>query len=166
MGNVKKLLDQAMEKSGVTTRYGLAKALELPTQRISDYYAGKRKPDEFACMKIAEKIEQPLADVLYAVALDSENDETRLEAWKRYMKLIGGRAALFMIAACAGPMAVNLVLTQPAQAHTLQGFQSGETHGIQIMRFLRTLIAAARNMTNSAFLRFYWWYSIESGKVA
>lgn len=93
MENITKLLDQTKQVFGVDTDYALAKALDLPTQRISDYYKGTRAPDEFACLKIAQALGKPLDTVIATVKASSEKDEKRREVWENYMKRLGGFAA-------------------------------------------------------------------------
>lgn len=114
MENIKKLLDAVKKAKGIESDYALAKALDLPKQRISDYYKGKTSPDKYACMKIAESLSKPLADIIYAVELDAEKDESRKEAWRRYYKSIGGIAASVALTFF---FAVNLIVTPtPAEA--------------------------------------------------
>lgn len=93
MENITKLLDATKRVFDVDTDYALAKALDLPTQRISDYYKGSRAPDEFACLKIAQALGKPLDTVIATVKASSEKDEKRREAWENYMKRLGGFAA-------------------------------------------------------------------------
>lgn len=93
MENIKKLLDEVKEKKGVESDYALAKSLDLPKQRVSDYYKGSRVPDEFACLKIAEALGKSLNTVIATVKASTEKDEKRREAWENYMKRLGGLAA-------------------------------------------------------------------------
>ena len=128
MENIKRLLDEVKKAKGVGSDYALAKTLDLPKQRISDYYKGKTSPDKFACMKIAESLGKPLADVIYAVELDAEKDEARREAWKRYYKSIGGMAASAML---VGLSVVTFFVTPEVQAQERQGFESSKTDVFQ-----------------------------------
>jgi len=96
MENVKKLLDAVKREKGVTSDYALAKSLDIPTQRVSDYYKGTRVPDEFACLKIAEALGKPLNTIIATVKASTEKDEKRREAWENYMKSLGGLAASFV----------------------------------------------------------------------
>ena len=128
MENTKKLLDAVKKAKGIESDYALAKALDLPKQRISDYYKGKTSPDKYACMKIAESLSKPLADVIYAVELDAEKDESRKEAWRRYYKSIGGIAASVMLTVLA---VVTFFVTPEVQAQERQGFAASETGVLQ-----------------------------------
>lgn len=93
MENITKLLDAVKAKKGVQSDYALAKALDLPRARICDYYKGNRAPDEFACLKIAEALEQPLNTVIAKVKAATEKDDKRRIAWENYIKSLGGIAA-------------------------------------------------------------------------
>lgn len=56
MEKIKQLLEDVKVAKGITSDYALAKSLDLPKQRISDYYKGNTTPDVFACLKIAEAL--------------------------------------------------------------------------------------------------------------
>lgn len=118
MENVRKLLDACKKKAEITSHYALAKTLDLPNQRIYDYYEGRRSPDEFACLRISEVLGKPLDEVITAVKLDTEKDEKRRSAWERHYKSIGGIAASFMLIVFAF---VTLIVTYPPQALAQQG---------------------------------------------
>lgn len=96
MENITKLLDEVKAAKGVESKYALAKVLDLPTQRISEYYKGQRAPDEFACLKIAEALGKPLNTIIATVKASTEKDGKRREAWENYMKSLGGLAASFV----------------------------------------------------------------------
>lgn len=96
MENITKLLDEVKAAKGVESKYALAKVLDLPTQRISEYYNGKSAPDEFACLKIAEALGKPLNTIIATVRASTEKDASRREAWENYMKSLGGIAASFL----------------------------------------------------------------------
>lgn len=93
MENIAQLLDAVKDAKCISTKYELAKTLDLPTQRISDYYKGTRAPDEFACLKIAEALGQPLNSVIARVKAATEKDDKRRIAWENYIKGLGGIAA-------------------------------------------------------------------------
>lgn len=93
MGNVTQLLNEAMDKTGCTTKYQLAKTLEIPTQRISEYFSGDRRPDEYACLKISEATGRTFEQVTALVMIEKEKNETRRKAWESHIKRLGGVAA-------------------------------------------------------------------------
>lgn len=119
MENVKKLLDAAKAATGAETDYRLAKNLDLPDQRISDYYKGKRIPDEFACLKIAEALDMPLANVIAAVKAEAEKDEKRREEWRNYLKKLGGVAASVALAVCASVIFEMTPMAEKAHAYSV-----------------------------------------------
>ena len=133
MEDVKSLLDAVKAAKGVSSNYALAKALDLPDQRICDYYKGQRMPDEYACMKIAQALDRPLADVLAIVRISGEKDEKRRAAWVEYYKSIGGIAAAWAVALF---VSVTLTVTTPAEAAQNQSDMKSEYQRIQIMRIL------------------------------
>lgn len=120
MENIAKLLDDVKAKLGVTSDYALAKSLDLPKQRISNYYTGERAPDEYACLKIADALGKPLDTVIATVKAASEKDETRRKAWENYMKRLGGIAAGFALVFLV--CVTTIVTSSPAEAAPIQGF--------------------------------------------
>lgn len=118
MENINKLLDAAKHAKGVTSDYALAKALELPTQRVSDYYKGSRVPDEFACLQIAKALGRPLDSVIATVKAATEKDEKRREVWENYMKSIGGIAAAVFIT--ISRIVTGIMTSNPAEAAPVQ----------------------------------------------
>lgn len=113
MENVRKLLDACKNKTAITSHY----ALELPNQRIYDYYEGRRASDEFACLRISEVLGKPLDEVITAVKLDTEKNEKRRSAWERHYKSIGGIAVSFMLTVFS---LVALIVAYPSQAQAQQ----------------------------------------------
>lgn len=111
---IAELLDAVKEKSGAKTDGELARKLGLDKRRVSDYYNGKRAPDEFACLKISEITGEPLDSVIARVKAMTETDEKRREAWENYFKRLGGLAASFAITLC---VTVSMMMTStPANA--------------------------------------------------
>ena len=94
METTKSLLDEVKVRKDVQTDYALAKELSLHRGLISDYYSGKRTPNEFACLQIAEALGRCYEEIQAIVRIEAEKDETRREAWKRYYKSIVSLAAM------------------------------------------------------------------------
>lgn len=107
MENVTELLDAVKHAAGVTSDYALAKTLGIPNARVCDYYKGRRAPDEFTCLKIAEALGKPLNTIIATVKASSEKDAKRREAWEQYMKRLGGIAASFFGAAIICQQAIQ-----------------------------------------------------------
>lgn len=144
MENVKKLLDAAKAATESGTDYKLAKSLGIPDQRISDYYKGRRVPDEFACLKIAEALEMPLAEVIALVKAEAEKDETRREAWRNYLKKLGGIAAT-VAALIFAPVIFNMSAGR-AEAAQNQGLAGEQICIMSIWRWLLEIKAQLRRI--------------------
>ena len=131
MEKIIKLLDAVKHAKGIESKYELAKTLDLPTQRISDYYNGTRAPDEFACLKIAEALGKPLNEIIATVKAASEKDEKRREVWESYIKSIGGLAASL---ASVFLVFVTLIVTSPkAEAAPLLALEHSKPATVCIM---------------------------------
>lgn len=153
MGNVKALLDAAKAATGAESDYRLAQTLELPKQRISEYYNGKASPDEFACLKIAEAVGMPLDAVIATVKAEAEKDEKRREEWRGYLKKVGGMAASVAMPVIA---AVILQMTPtPANAHGSVVSDSGLFVLCKVVRRIRTATEAVQRALNMIFRRVY-----------
>ena len=48
-----KMLIDCQKRKKIISQYGLAKSLQIPTQRIYDYMAGRRNPDIYTLLQIA-----------------------------------------------------------------------------------------------------------------
>lgn len=121
MQNIKKLLDAAKAATSAESDYRLAKNLGITQARVSAYYAGKETPNEFACLKIAEALDMPLAQVIATVKAEAEKDEKRREAWKDYLKKLGGIAASVFVPLCASVIFAMTAI--PAHAANLLAFK-------------------------------------------
>ena len=88
METTKSLLDEVKTAKNIQTDYALAKTLNLHSGLISDYYSGKRIPNEFACMKIAEALNCSYEEVTALIRIESEKDEKRREEWVAFYQKI------------------------------------------------------------------------------
>lgn len=154
MTKVIELLDAVKAAKNAQTDYALAKALELHRWLISDYYAGKRTPNEYACMQIAKAINMPLDLVTATIRMEAEKDEKRRNAWREYYKSIGGLAASIMIFVLAS---VTLIVTTTppalAKSATYEYAFSNNTNYAYYRRRIRTLISVARHKLSTLFPR-------------
>lgn len=88
--DMSKVLDEAKEKLGVESDYGLAKKLGIPNPRISEYRSGKATPDAYACAKLADALGvDPLA-LLAQVEAATEKNEARRNYWRAVSERVGG----------------------------------------------------------------------------
>jgi hypothetical protein len=73
------LLDRCKAKLEIKSDYALAKMLDIPRMRISDYRLGKVKLDEYAYFKIAEILEEsPIKLMAMILAKNAKNENKRL----------------------------------------------------------------------------------------
>ncbi len=153
MKTIKALLDETKAAKGVSTDYALAKALDLHSGLISDYYSGKRSPNEFACLKIAEALGKDYAEISAIVRIVAEKDENRREVWRRYYKSIGGFAASFMMMCLTS---VTLIVTTPGNALANQDVINSELHIYKLCdfgRLFKMLGAFVQNTLSICFPR-------------
>lgn len=96
--NIIELLDQTKQRLNVKSDYALAKALEIPSQRVSAYRKGKEHPDPYALTKIALALDlDPLALIAEAEAR-TEKNATRRGFWENFSRRAG--STLGMLALC------------------------------------------------------------------
>ncbi|MDD5323307.1 MAG: hypothetical protein PHD43_22385 [Methylococcales bacterium] len=88
-------LDKCKIALSVKTDYALANALEIPTQRIADYYKGKRWPDAYACA-LALKLDP--FEVLADIEEQAAKNESRAAFWRGFTGRTR-KAAAFLLAA-------------------------------------------------------------------
>lgn len=107
---IEKLLDECKDKLDVKSDYALAKKLVIHAGLISDYRAGKREPDEYACLKIAEVLGLDAeALMVHFAARKAKNPKVR-EYLQKYSERLGGLAAAIFI------VVTFIVTPTPSQA--------------------------------------------------
>lgn len=154
MENVKKLLDEAKEKTGSATDYALAKTLDLARPRIHEYYKGKSAPDEFACLKIAEATGRTFEEVTALVKLEAEKNEKRREVWRKRLVSLGGIAAT-VTALIFAP--VILKMTPEAGNASATTVSSGQTlYYVNIWQQITETAEAVRRELNMLFRRVFY----------
>lgn len=82
----RELLDKCKEKLNISSTYALAKIWDVSESMLSNYYNGKRTPDDFACFKIAETLNLDPAFVIAQIRAENEKDEKKAE----YFRVFGG----------------------------------------------------------------------------
>ena len=74
----KELLLQCQVKLKASSEYALAKGLNIPTQRIYDYMSGKRAPNTYALVRIADCLGlEPLSLIAEFEELSAKNEVER-----------------------------------------------------------------------------------------
>lgn len=86
MSATTEFLDDCKKKLGISSTYALSKTLGISEAVLSNYYNGKRAPDEFMCFKIAETLEIDAAFVIAKIRSETEKDPKKAE----YFKVFGG----------------------------------------------------------------------------
>lgn len=76
------LLEAARKKLGGVTDYKLAQALGMPRQRVSDYHAGTRHADAYACTRLAMILGRDPLEVIAEVEAETAKTPERAEFWK------------------------------------------------------------------------------------
>lgn len=91
------LLKDCKIKLKISSDYALAKALEIPTQRISEYMAEKRIPNPYALVKIAECLKlNPLALIAEFEELSAKN-ETERSFWAGFRQRVENPLRAFIL---------------------------------------------------------------------
>lgn len=116
----RELLLECKIAKNVSTDYALAGALKIPRERISDYMAGRRVPDKYACFRIAEALGREPSDVI--AEIEAETDEKHREFWRDFLQRRGllGLAAGISLLSCSvfyAPDAGAAELLSNADAH-------------------------------------------------
>lgn len=90
------LLDAAGSSTDSATDYQLAQALEIPTQRISDYRLGRRIPDTYACTRLAQALKRDPLEIIAMIESNNAKNETQRAFW-RSLKFCGMRNSLGLL---------------------------------------------------------------------
>lgn len=108
------LLEAAREKLGGATDYKLAKMMELPRPRISDYHHGRRQADAYACTRLAMILDRDPLEIIAQVEADSAKTEARRQFWAGFPS--GLRRTALGIALCGTAAFSGLGLPGGAEA--------------------------------------------------
>jgi transcriptional regulator with XRE-family HTH domain len=82
----KELLLECKIAAKVTSDYALAKVLNIPRQRISEYMAGKVTPDNFAMFKISMLLNRDPITVIAEIEAESEKNEKKKSFWVDFLQ--------------------------------------------------------------------------------
>lgn len=111
------MLDKCKEKLGVTSDYALAKALDIPRMRISDYRLEKKVPDEYTCFKFAEVLGESPSYVIAQIQAENAKDKNKALFFKSFLTAVG----LWII------LAVIPVFSDSSLGNVYAGGNSAET---------------------------------------
>lgn len=117
-------LDKCKIALNVQTDYALAKAMEMTTPRISDYYKGKRWPDAYACTRIALALKLDPFEVLADIEEQAAKTESRAAFWRGFTGRTKKAAACLLAALIFGTsfMGGGGATTRAAVAAAIGGF--------------------------------------------
>jgi len=106
METAKQLLTDCKTALGVETDYKLAKAMEMHNGLISDYMAGKRVPDTYACLRMAEILNRAPLEVIALVEAARARNAQRREYWNGFLQRVAKRAVTVTLALVFGFISV------------------------------------------------------------
>lgn len=75
------LLKDCKIKLKISSDYALAKELKIPTQRISEYMKGKRAPNTYALVRIAECLGLDALALIAEFEEETAKNETEQKFW-------------------------------------------------------------------------------------
>lgn len=90
------LISQVKTRLSIETDYALAKALDIPTQRIADYQNGKAAPNNYAIAKFAKVLEVDPWTLVKEIEAQTEKNPGRREFWRKAAVIILGAVILNM----------------------------------------------------------------------
>lgn len=96
--DMSKVIDEAKKSLDVESDYALAKKLDIPNPRISEYRSGKARPDAYACARLAEALGMDPFELLAQVEAETEKNEGRRAYWKKIAeKMAATSMAAFLV---------------------------------------------------------------------
>jgi plasmid maintenance system antidote protein VapI len=84
MTQTQTLIEQVRAKMDGATDYKIAQALDLHTQRLSDFVKGSRAADPYACAKIAEILEKDPLEIIAQVEAEAARTEKKRQYWRSF----------------------------------------------------------------------------------
>lgn len=78
------LLEKVRAAENGASDYRLAQVLDISTQNISAYRSGSRKPDAYACARVAMAAGEDPLEVIAAIEAELGKDEKRRQFWKSF----------------------------------------------------------------------------------
>lgn len=84
MTKTQELAEAARVKLGGVTDYSLAKTLEIPRARISEYVRGEQNADTYACVRLAMVLGRDPLEVIAEVEAQTARTPTKRDFWSRF----------------------------------------------------------------------------------
>ena len=92
MTETQQLIEQVRIKMNGATDYKIAQALDLHTQRVSEFVRGKGTADPYACAKIAEALGRDPLAVIAQVEAEAAKTEKKRAYWRSFFSSMKRRA--------------------------------------------------------------------------
>lgn len=94
---VKERLLECKIKLGIKSDYGLAKALKINRGTLSGYMTGKRAPDAFAAVKMAEVLKLHPLQLIAEFEAETEKNEEKRNFWLNFAQRIKTGAVAMLV---------------------------------------------------------------------
>jgi len=112
MSRITELLDLIKEQQGLTSNYALAKLLQINEGRISEYYKGIGKPDDYAITRVALTLQMEPIHLLAEIRAEDEKNPTKRGFWINFLR----HAAVVIVS--VGALVLGSASTSEAVAST------------------------------------------------
>jgi transcriptional regulator with XRE-family HTH domain len=89
MKTISEYLDEAKEKHSIKSDAELARLLGGSRQSVSSWRAGTNKPDDYACIRLAELLGINPLEIIAAANAEREADPERAKWWLDFSKRHG-----------------------------------------------------------------------------
>jgi transcriptional regulator with XRE-family HTH domain len=89
--DISKVLDDAKAELGIDSDYKLAKYLEISNGYIAEWRRGKRIPDAYACMRLADALKIDPIQLLAQIEAETEKNEAPPELLAGFVSESRGR---------------------------------------------------------------------------
>jgi len=100
--DISKVLDDAKAELGIDSDYKLAKYLEISNGYIAEWRRGKRIPDAYACMRLADALKIDPIQLLAQIEAETEKNEARRNYWRALSERVGRGVTLGFFVALFG----------------------------------------------------------------
>jgi len=85
-------------RTGTGTSYAAAKKLGVDEDTFRGWEKGRRFPDAFGCLKIAQALDMPLEQVIADIERQREQDETKRQHWENLARKFAASVLIRRIA--------------------------------------------------------------------
>lgn len=141
------LLDQCCKALDARSDYHLAQLMELDRAVISEFRSGKRRPNTYACTRIAQALGRDPMEIIAMVEAESAKNEAQREFWRSF-KFCGMRSSLGLL------LSGTLVFFGAGlQAGNAEAAISADSHNVYYVKTQGVYLQAFASLGHVAFLR-------------